>query len=56
MYCKKIRNDQNYWQKVESYIGQRSGATFSHGIGPDCMETHVRPSLAALRREKQPQS
>jgi sigma-B regulation protein RsbU (phosphoserine phosphatase) len=55
MYCKKIRNDQNYWQKVESYIGQRSGATFSHGICPDCMDTHVRPSLAAMRREKQPQ-
>ena len=54
-YCKKIRNDQNYWQKVESYIGQRSGATFSHGICPDCMDTHVRPSLAAMRREKQPQ-
>ena len=50
MYCKKIRDDQNYWQQVELYIGDHSGATFSHGICPECMELHVRPQLDRLRR------
>jgi sigma-B regulation protein RsbU (phosphoserine phosphatase) len=49
MYCKKIRSDGNYWQQVESYIGQRSGATFSHGICPECMTTHVRRELERVR-------
>ena len=49
MYCKKIRSDGNYWQQVESYIGQRSGATFSHGICPECMNTHVRRELERVR-------
>ena len=44
-YCKKIRNDRNYWQQVESYIGERSDVSFSHGICPDCYETHIRPQL-----------
>jgi phosphoserine phosphatase RsbU/P len=54
MYGKKIRNDSNYWQQVESYIAQRSGATFSHGICPECVQTHVRPEIErarAARRE-----
>ena len=50
MYCKKIRTDSNYWQKVESYIAERSGATFSHGICPECVETRVRPELDRARR------
>lgn len=52
MYCKKIRNDQNYWQRVESYIGEHSGATFSHGICPDCVENRVRPEIERARRER----
>jgi len=35
-YCKKIRDDKNYWQAVESYIAEHSEAQFSHGICPDC--------------------
>lgn len=35
--CKKIRNDKGYWQAVEQYIEERSGAQFTHGICPDCM-------------------
>lgn len=34
--CKKIRDDNGYWQQVEYYIGQRTGAEFSHGICPEC--------------------
>jgi phosphoserine phosphatase RsbU/P len=54
MYCKKIRSDGNYWQQVESYIAQRSGATFSHGICPECMDTRVRPELERARRLANP--
>jgi len=47
-YCKKIRDDRNYWQRVEDYIGDRTGAAFSHGICPDCfkkvMESEVQAS------------
>jgi hypothetical protein len=34
--CKKIRDDQGYWNQLEGYISARSGAEFSHGICPDC--------------------
>jgi integral membrane sensor domain MASE1 len=36
--CKKIRNDEGYWDQIEHYIEVRSQATFSHGMCPDCME------------------
>jgi PAS domain S-box-containing protein len=34
--CKKIRDDQGYWQQVEEYIRERSEAEFSHSICPEC--------------------
>ena len=34
--CKKIRDDQGYWNQIEKYIGERSNAQFSHGICPEC--------------------
>ena len=36
MWCKKIRDDQGYWNAIEHYLGQHSEAEFSHGICPDC--------------------
>jgi response regulator RpfG family c-di-GMP phosphodiesterase len=47
-YCKKIRNDSNYWQNVESYVTDHSHAEFSHGICPTCYETMVKPQLESL--------
>ena len=38
MYCKKVRDDKNYWVKVEDYISSHSEAKLSHGICPDCYE------------------
>ncbi len=35
--CKKIRDDEGYWQQVENYISDHSEALFSHSICPDCM-------------------
>lgn len=40
MFCKKIRNDENYWQKIEEYLAQHTGADFSHSICPECLEKH----------------
>jgi len=34
--CKKIRDDQGYWQQVEKYVGEHSKARFSHSICPEC--------------------
>jgi len=36
--CKKIRDDEGYWNQIESYIQRHSDAQFSHGICPDCAE------------------
>ncbi len=48
-YCKKVRDDNNYWQQVETYISERTGTLFSHGVCPNCMENVVRPQLARMR-------
>ncbi len=48
-YCKKIRNDQNYWQQVESYVAEHSEAQFSHGICPDCYDSVVKTELSHLK-------
>jgi len=45
-YCKKIRDDHNYWQQLESYFTTHADARFSHGICPDCYEAVVKPELA----------
>ena len=50
-YCKRIRNDSNYWQQVESYIAEHSEAEFTHGVCPHCYETIVKPELEHLRRQ-----
>ena len=47
-YCKKIRNDRNYWQQVEGYISDHSEAQFSHGICPECYARFVQPELDRL--------
>ena len=37
-YCKKIRDDKGYWNRIESYIQDHSGAEFTHGMCPECMK------------------
>jgi phosphoserine phosphatase RsbU/P len=41
-YCKSIRDDQNYWQRVEHYICSHAEVRFTHGICPSCLETMLR--------------
>lgn len=47
-YCKSIRDDQNYWRRVETYISDHSDVQFSHSFCPDCYERHVKPQLEEL--------
>ncbi len=46
-YCKRIRDDKNYWQQVEGYISEHTKVQFSHSICPDCYESVVEPALIA---------
>ncbi|MDE3084344.1 MAG: response regulator [Verrucomicrobiota bacterium] len=48
-YCKKIRDDHNYWQQIEAYINARTGTDFSHSVCPDCYQRVVLPELEKLR-------
>jgi PAS domain S-box-containing protein len=36
--CKKIRDDAGYWQRIEAYISDHTGAQFSHGLCPQCAD------------------
>jgi response regulator RpfG family c-di-GMP phosphodiesterase len=40
MHCKRIRNETQIWEKVETYIETRSGAKFSHALCTECLEAH----------------
>ncbi|HEY4300880.1 MAG TPA: response regulator [Candidatus Didemnitutus sp.] len=47
-YCKKIRDDRNYWQQIEQFIQERTDSEFSHSVCPDCFERVVGRQLDAL--------
>lgn len=51
MYCKKIRDDKQYWQQVEQYVTNHSEAEFSHSICPDCYKKHVQPELDKIKKK-----
>jgi hypothetical protein len=36
--CKMIRDDQGYWNQIETYISQHSEAQFSHSVCPECAQ------------------
>jgi phosphoserine phosphatase RsbU/P len=50
-YCKKIRDDKDYWQQIESYINERTGTEISHSVCPDCYQVVVLPQLERLKKE-----
>jgi len=51
--CKKIRDDQGFWNHVENYISKHTDAEFTHGICPDC-KTNLYGNMSenALKKEK----
>lgn len=52
MFCKRIRTDQNYWQQIEAYIHEQTGADFTHGVCPECFEKHYPQYYRRVREEK----
>ena len=48
-YCKKVRNDGNYWEQIETYVSEHSDAQFSHGICPECRDGVVKDQLESWR-------
>ena len=40
-YCKRVRDDKDYWQQIEQYVGDHSQAEFSHGICPECLDLQL---------------
>lgn len=53
-YCRKIRDDKNYWSQVEEYLGNEAGVNFSHGVCPDCYNRVLVPQLKELGGEAPP--
>ncbi|HOV89957.1 MAG TPA: ABC transporter substrate binding protein [Syntrophorhabdaceae bacterium] len=45
MHCKKIRDDQGYWDQLEKFITEHSEAVFSHSLCPDCKEKYYKDVL-----------
>lgn len=49
-WCKGIRNDQGYWQQVETYLRTRTSVDFTHGICPTCREKFF-PTSAQIKSD-----
>jgi sigma-B regulation protein RsbU (phosphoserine phosphatase) len=49
--CKKVRDDQGYWQQVEDYLMEHSEAAFSHALCPDCLKKHY-PEYEQIKARK----
>lgn len=47
--CKKIRDDQGYWQSVDRYITEHTATKFSHGICPECIDKLYPDQAARIR-------
>jgi hypothetical protein len=50
-YCKNIRNDQGYYEEIESYFSKHSGADFSHTICPDCINKYYPEISKKVKRD-----
>jgi len=51
-HCKKIRDDDQYWQEVENYFAAHVGVDFSHAICPTCMEEHYPQVARKLKADQ----
>jgi PleD family two-component response regulator len=47
--CKKIRDDEGYWNQLEAYISKHTDAVFTHGICPQCAEKY-KAELKTIRK------
>lgn len=51
VHCKKIRDDKNFWQKVEDYIQTHSLANISHSVCPQCYDSAMSQMLHEIQQE-----
>jgi hypothetical protein len=50
MHCKNVRNDDGYWEQVETWVRAHTAAEFTHAICPECMERSLaKPGRGAPR-------
>ena len=52
-WCKKVRDDRNYWQQVEQYVTDHSEAQFTHSICPDCRAKYADPEIQRAREARE---
>jgi response regulator RpfG family c-di-GMP phosphodiesterase len=48
-YCKKIRDDNNYWHDLEAYFNDNTDMIFTHSICPKCYKDVVDSQIAVLK-------
>ena len=53
MHCKRIRDDDDYWQDLDEYITKYTGSDFSHGICPECLEKYYPEVILDRKRKKE---
>ncbi|HMI56525.1 MAG TPA: PAS domain S-box protein [Gemmatimonadaceae bacterium] len=46
-YCRRVRDDNDYWHTVENYISTHTTTLFTHGICPSCVATEIEPQLSS---------
>ncbi|OGQ57931.1 MAG: hypothetical protein A3J24_07665 [Deltaproteobacteria bacterium RIFCSPLOWO2_02_FULL_53_8] len=49
-YCKKVRDDQGYWNRIETYVTKHSRAEFTHSICPECEKKAIDDFNRTLRQ------
>lgn len=52
MFCKKVRDDRDSWQRIESYISEHTDAQFSHSICDECLRENYPEQARSLARKK----
>jgi hypothetical protein len=50
-FCKKVRDDEGYWQAVDTYLQEHTEVEFSHGLCLDCLKEHY-PELYEKNKAK----
>ena len=55
-WCKRIRDEDQAWQAMETYVQSRTHAAFTHGICPECLQGQVRALALSHHRGRNTQS
>jgi hypothetical protein len=41
-WCKRVRDDRDYWQQVDSYFAEHLDVRFTHSVCPQCCDQVMR--------------